>query len=213
MSKANVILIHGIWMNPLQLIPFGQRLKKEGFRVHYFNYNSLLTPPAEAATKLREKIDHLAVEQLHYVAHSLGGLVLMHLFEQFNDLPPGRVVMLGSPIHGSDLAQRLSRSSIFRPFLGKATQRALSGENLPEWNNNRDWAMIAGTKPVGVGSLFGGFEGPNDGTVLVDETRHPAQTAHLCLPYGHLRLLYSLTIPALTAEFLHHGRLTLDTDV
>ena len=205
MHQAHVILVHGIWMNPLELLPFGHRLKRLGFKVHYFNYNSLLHPPAKAAEKLRAKINRLNAAKLHYVAHSLGGLVLMHLFEQFDDLPPGRVVMLGSPIQGSQLAQRLAGSIFLRPFVGRSMERALSGEDIPEWDNDREWAMLAGTKPLGIGSLFGGFDSPNDGTVLIDETRHPAQKQHLSLPYGHLKLLYSSATPTLTAQFLISG--------
>ena len=204
---SHVILLHGIWMNPVELLPFGLRLKRLGFKVHYFNYNSILTTPARAARKLQVKIDHLGVTKLHYVAHSLGGLVLLHLFDQFADLPSGRVVMLGSPVQGSRLAQRLSRSIILKPFVGKAMERGLSGEDIPNWQGNRDWAMLAGSKPLGIGTLFGGFNGPNDGTVLIDETRHPAQKVHITLPLGHLGLLYSPTTPALTAEFLMTGHI------
>ena len=207
MTKPNVILIHGIWMTPLFLLPFGNRLKKEGFRVHYFNYNSLLTPPAKAAIALHKKISAIDANNLHFVAHSLGGLVIMHLFEQFQDIPPGRVVMLGSPVKGSQLALMLADSFILRPFVGRAMERALSGEEIPNWPENREWAMLSGTKTMGVGTIFGGLKEPNDGTVVVEETQHPAQKLNLTLPFSHTGLLYTPTTPPLTAEFLRTGEI------
>lgn len=203
----DVILVHGIWMNSLELLPFGLRLKGHGFRVSYFNYHSILGTPAQAAERLHGRVRSLKVERLHYVAHSLGGLVLMHLFEQFGGLPPGRIVMLGSPVGGSRLARRIAASAMGRPLIGKSLERGLSGEDLPVWRGEREWAMFTGDRPFGVATLLGGLGEANDGAVTIEETRHPAQKVHLTLPLNHLGLLYSSITPALTAEFLRSGTL------
>ena len=99
----------------------------------------------------------LRAERLHLVAHSLGGIVLHHLFRQFPDLPPGRVVLLGSPVRGSGVARRMAVSPFLRPLLGSNREEGLLGD-VPPWPPNRELGVIAGNRGLGVGRLIGGLE-------------------------------------------------------
>jgi len=140
------------------------------------------------------------------VAHSMGGIVLLHLFEQAIDLPPGRVVLLGSPVQGSGVARQLSMHSLLRPLLGKSTERGLLG-NVPSWDSERELGVIAGSKGLlGIGQVTGGLAGAHDGTVSVSETHIPRATDSLVLEVGHFDMLFSAEVTKQVGDFLEKGR-------
>lgn len=203
--KPNVLLIHGILMNPLEMRYLGTELEKSGFSVHYVFYQSVLKTPEQNAKVIHEKIKKLNLPDLHFVGHSLGGIVLMHLFDQTDDLPEGRVIMLGSPVNGSWVAQKVKDWPVISPLLAKSMPSALSGIDVPEWQTKREWGMIAGTKSQGLGALTGGLPGESDGTVLVVETHHPQQKSHVLVNKSHTALLFSKEVAGLTSNFLKTG--------
>lgn len=204
--KSNVLLIHGILMNPLEMRYLGKQLSDAGFNVHYAYYQSVLKTSAQNAQSIYKKIKQLNLPNLHIVAHSLGGIITMHLFDQFNDVPEGKVVMLGSPVNGSWIAQKIHGWPVISPLLARSMPSALSGEDLPKWQTQRDWGMIAGTRNQGLGILAGGLPGEGDGTVLIKETLHPEQTQHTTVKTSHTALLFSKEVASLTSTFLKTGK-------
>ena len=206
-NKQNVLLMHGILMNPLELRFLGGQLEKFNFNVHYIFYQSVLKTPEENATEIYKKIIKLNLPDLQIVAHSLGGVITMHLLHQFNDtLPMGRVVMLGTPVNGSWIAQKIHKWPVISPFLAKSMPSALSGENIPKWDCKRDWGMIAGTKNQGWGFVTGGLPGVSDGTVLLEETKHDKQSAHITIDTSHTGLVFSKESAKLAGKFLLCGK-------
>jgi len=203
--KPNVLLIHGVLMNPLEMRYLGKQLENAGFQVHYVYYQSVLKKPAENAKAVYQKIAKLNLPDLHIVAHSLGGIITLHLLDQYKDIPEGRVVMLGSPVQGSSVAQRIQSWPVLSPLLSQSMQQGLSGDGLPDWTCGRDWGMIAGDKNIGIGSISGKLNEKSDGTVLVKETKHPQLTEHIVVNKSHTALLFSKTVANLTIKFLQTG--------
>ncbi len=193
-------------MNSLEMRYLGGQLEKSGFNVHYVFYHSVLKMSAQNACAIHSKIKKLKLHDLHIVAHSLGGIVTMHLLDQFDDVPEGRIVMLGSPVTGSWFAKKIKDWPVISLLLTKSMPTALSGEDIPEWKTQREWGMIAGTYNQGLGLLVGGLPSEGDGTVLVEETRHPRQTDHITVNKSHTALLFSKEVATLTSSFLKTGR-------
>lgn len=204
-QAGQVVLLHGILMTSVEMWLLGHRLRRQGFAVRYFSYASVRRTPAENARRLQAWLTAQPRQSRHFVAHSLGGLVLMHLFEQYPDQPPGRVVMLGSPVAGSQLARRLVRVPFLRRLFARGMPRGLDGKRMPAWPPGRDWGMLAGDRPRGIGLLLGGLPGANDGTVTVAETHHPAQKAHQTVAAGHTGLVFSRRAARLVTRFLRRG--------
>jgi pimeloyl-ACP methyl ester carboxylesterase len=203
--REAVVLIHGIWMTGIEMWPLGQRIREAGFAVHYFHYHSLLRSPAENAERLNAWLQTLDAEVIHLVAHSLGGIVVAHLFDRCPTQKPGRVIMLGTPLRGSAVAHAYHRSWITRPLLGKSVMQGLMGDG-PRWNRNRQLCMIAGNRGVGIGTLlFGKLPSPNDGTVAVEETRDPALNQHLEVPYSHFGMLFARPVAEEVVSCLEKG--------
>lgn len=188
------------------MLPLAWRLRRAGFQVHVFHYHSLLRTPAQNAAELNDYLQQLDADVVHLVAHSLGGIVVSHLFDRFPTQRPGRVVMLGSPLRGSMIAKTYHRWWATRWLLGRATVSGLLGD-VPQWHGARQLCMIAGTRGVGIGKLLlpGGLPDPSDGTVAVEETRDPAINQHLQVPYSHFGMLFSAAVAEEIVSCLRSG--------
>lgn len=198
-----VVLVHGLWWGPWSTALLGRRLEGAGLRTRRFGYPTLgRTLPANAEA-LRDFVKELEAERVDLVGHSLGGLVILRALDQFSDLPPGRVVLLGSPVHGSAVGQRVADKDIFRPLVGKARSALETG--FSQAPGDRETGVIIGTRSIGVGRLFGPLEQPNDGTVTAQECR--LDGAEECrLPVTHTGLLTAASVAEAVAGFLQSGR-------
>lgn len=205
MNDCNkVLLLHGIWMNGLEMALLRRRLSRNGFQVERFTYSSVSRTLRESATALDRHIRDVGHPCLHLVAHSLGGLVVLNLFHQFPQQPPGRVVLLGSPVRGSAVARQMAKRPWMRPLLGRAGEAGLLA-GAPPWRGERPLGVIAGTSGMGIGKLLGGLDGENDGTVMVSETLVETARDFRTRPCGHMGLLYSSGVADDVEGFLRSG--------
>jgi len=199
-----VILIHGIWMKSIIMQPMAARLRKAGFQTHCFSYPSVYKTPAQNARLFARFARSVSADKVHFVAHSLGGIVLMHYFHENKETRPGRVVMLGSPVKGSSNAKIINNLPLFRLALGESIEQGLLGD-IPAWGNQRQLGMIAGSKSLGVGNLLGRSHAPNDGAVLIEETRIPQLADHITLPVSHSGMLLSAKVSEQIIHFIENG--------
>jgi pimeloyl-ACP methyl ester carboxylesterase len=185
------------------LLPLSRRLRKAGFATETFSYSTLWRSPGEAMERLAMRLYAMAPEPVHLVAHSLGGLVALETLSRYQKLPPGRVVCMGSPIAGSTAARGLAGKG-----LGLVSGRAgaLLRGGLVALPPGRQVGMLAGTKSMGMGKWFSRFDGQNDGTVMVWETRLPGLSDHAVIESSHSGLVFSEQAARLAARFLETGR-------
>ncbi|RME34706.1 MAG: alpha/beta hydrolase [Gammaproteobacteria bacterium] len=182
-----------------------RRLERAGYRTLRFHYPSRRMSPPEVAGRLARLVQELGEERVHFVAHSLGGLVLRHLYHDRPQLPPGRAVTLGTPHQGSCVARELARRRPGRWLLGASIRQGLLGD-LPPWPASRELGIIAGTLPLGLGRLICELPQPNDGAVSLEETHLPGASGHVMVRASHLGLLWSPRCARMCIEFLRFGR-------
>jgi pimeloyl-ACP methyl ester carboxylesterase len=206
--SAVVVYIHGLWLTGAEAVLLRRRLTHDlGAETRAFAYRSVNSNLADNAAALEKYLSLIRTDTLHLVAHSLGGLVLLKLFERpSNTLPPGRVVLLGSPVRGSRSAQRLARLPFGRAMLGLTVEDGLLAARERRWQGGRDLGVIAGDSGLGLGRLLGPLAEPNDGTVLVGETDLPGATEQLTLPTSHSGMVFSAAVARQVAAFLRNGR-------
>jgi pimeloyl-ACP methyl ester carboxylesterase len=203
-----VVLVHGLWMGGWCMAWLSRSLQRCGYRCLSFSYRSVRRTPAENARALAAFIDRLGpVAKVHLVAHSLGGIVLLHLFDGQPRLVSGRVVMLGVPANGSAAARRLARCRWTRWVLGRSLVRGLVG-GAPSWKGEAELGVVAGTVNLGMGRLIGGIERPSDGAVSVAETRIGAASAMQLVGTNHAGLLLSAAVVRACCAFLGRGSFT-----
>ncbi len=188
--------------------PMAHYLARLGHCCRQFSYRSLRYTPGHNARLLGDFLERLDAEVIHFVAHSLGGIVLMHYFQSVDSVRPGRVVMLGTPLTGSGLARYLSRHRFLAASFMGASADSLLG-NVPAWKGTRPLAVLAGTRGHGIGQILGAsLDTPNDGTVAVSETRTDFCDVHRLIPYSHTGMLLAKPVAALVDEFLRTGNVT-----
>jgi len=159
----------------------------------------------EAADALAARIRQLG-DVVHVVAHSLGGVVACEAFASHADLPPGRLVLLGSPVRGSRAAREVAARWYGPAMLGSLAVAELARERDCVWQSSREVGVIAGSLPVGLGRVFAELPQPNDGTVCVDETELSGATAWLVLDVTHTGMLLSRQVADAAICFLRDGR-------
>jgi len=203
--SETVVIVHGIWMTGLELALLARRLHHCGYRTRLFRYRSLRRTLQQNAVCLVERLRREDAASVHLVGHSLGGLVILQALQMHPGLISGRVILLGSPVNGSGIARRLHARPWARWLIGRSGPGALLGGG-PRWNGTQSLATIAGTRPIGVGRLLGGFDERNDGTVALSETRLDGAGAELSFPATHFGLLFSRQVARAICGFLRSGR-------
>lgn len=208
--KEAVVLVHGIWSNGLDFWRLRQNLTRAGYECHVFNYHVWGKSPAKTARKLNEFVERIDAPVIHFVGHSLGGIILLHMFDQFPFDNQGRIVLLASPVNGSTAGKRLARTAFTRWMLGRSMERGMDGD-VPKWKGWQDIGVIAGTFPMGTGMIFGGLEAPHDGTVTVREAQLEGATDFVALPVSHSGMLMSSLVAMQVITFLRAGKFEEDT--
>lgn len=204
MAEETVVLVHGLWMNGLDMSLLAARTRRKGYKTAQFSYNSVGKSPRENAGLLQQYIQELESPVIHFIGHSLGGLVIRHLFHDYPAQRPGRVVTLGTPHKGSYSASRLEHQIVGRWMLGNSVDSGLLGD-VPAWDGSRDLGSIAGNLRFGLGIIIPGVPVPNDGTVAVEETRLDNMSDHITVSASHFGLLLSSRAASLSLEFLREG--------
>jgi pimeloyl-ACP methyl ester carboxylesterase len=212
-----VVYVHGLWLKGGESFLLRRRLSRAlDAESRVFPYASVGMGVADSARALGRYLQAINADTLHLVAHSMGGLVILKLFELsllphdplagvVQVLPPGRIVLTGSPVRGSRSAQRLVRLPFGRALLGCAASDLLASRE-PRWQGGRDLGVIAGDLAVGLGRLLGRVGAPNDGTVWLEETDLPGASDHLRVHVSHSGLVFSSEVARQAAAFLKDGQ-------
>ncbi|GAB2574999.1 alpha/beta hydrolase [Dyella jejuensis] len=201
----HIILLHGLWMRGFALGLLHRRLMEAGFRVHRFDYMSVAATQQHILARLHTGMLDCAPGPVHLVGHSLGGLLALRACLESEDLPPGRIVCLGSPLKGSAAARAFAGWGRGGEVL-LGHNRDLLEQGLEAWHGSREVGVIAGCTPIGLGAMLSHIEGQHDGTIAVEETLLPGLAGHCVVETSHTGLLLSAEVARLTTQFLREGR-------
>jgi pimeloyl-ACP methyl ester carboxylesterase len=206
-----IVYVHGLWVTGREAFWLRRRLEQDlEAKTLTFPYPSVTTDATTNARALAKFLAALRADTLHLVGHSLGGLVILKLFEEGADapaqLPPGRIVLLGSPLCGSRAARNLARLPFGKKIMGLGATEELLAARERRWNGARDLGVIAGDLSFGLGRLVGTLGGPSDGTILVEETELDGTADRLVLRVSHTGMLFSAVVARAAGAFLSTGR-------
>jgi pimeloyl-ACP methyl ester carboxylesterase len=210
LNPAHVVYVHGLWMPGEESLILRHRLSHEfGLTLQTFRYSATSATVSDISERLERFVCELQAPTVHFIGHSLGGLVIHRFLERFPEQPPGRVIFLGTPCVGSRAGQRASRFAPIAHLMGPSVAQELLQAHERRWAQARPLGIIAGSQPLGLGQLLADFTEENDGTVAVSETRMPGATDHIVLPVSHLGMLLSSRVARETGLFLTQGRFSL----
>jgi len=205
--KTAVVLVHGLFLNGAEFTLLRRRIESTfGFQCHRFSYPTTRGALDQTLERLARFVDDIDADRVHFVAHSLGGIVLCRYFEHEAKPREGRVVMLGTPLAGSRSAKAVARHAMLRALVGPIVASELVEDHPPyQWNCAHELGVIAGTRPMGLGRFFAQFDEDSDGTVALSETRFPGCKAHVALPVSHMGMLMSRQVARQVGSFLIDG--------
>ncbi len=197
-----IILVHGVGLWGTEMFLLNYRLGKLGYNCQQFYYSTRYKNLAENAAMLQKFLLSKSDNTIHFVGHSLGGLLISQFFQDYPQKASGRIVLLATPLRDSEIARRLSKRKLGRFLLGKSVISGLSQRLLPPLD--RDVGVIAGSLDIGTGLLLG-ISRPNDSLIAVKETYLPEIKEHIVLPFSHSWLLFSAKVSLFIHTFLQTG--------
>jgi pimeloyl-ACP methyl ester carboxylesterase len=214
LSGQCVVLLHGLARTSRSMEPMAAALSSAGYRTVNIDYPSTEKPIEDLAmTALPEGIRQCRqanVTQIHFVTHSMGAMLLRYYLSQRQVPELGRAIMLSPPNQGSEVADQLRDTFLYRWYNGPAGQQLGTGED------GIAARLPAVDYPVGIitGHVHRFFDaffsemipGEDDGKVGVERARVEGMTDFLPLPYGHTFIMEEEEVIDQVLYFLKYGR-------
>jgi pimeloyl-ACP methyl ester carboxylesterase len=202
-----IVLVHGLWMNGFEMSLMGRRLHRDyGYEARRFHYASMKRGLGDNVERLHQFVQALPADKVHFVGHSLGGVLILHTLHRFPNPKIGRVVCLGSPLVDSAPARLLSRAGPGRFIIGRTLRDSVLAAPLRMVECAQAVGVIAGTMAVGIGSALGVLVAPHDGVVSVHETQLPGITDHVEILVNHFGLVLTPSVVKQVVHFIQNGR-------
>lgn len=209
-DKETVVLLHGIARTGRSMNTIEADLRKEGYQTVNITYPSTTQNLDAIVETLRGGAlsDEFwaAAGEVHFVTHSMGGLVARRYLEKYPEGNVRRVVMLGPPNKGSAVADFISGWEAYKTVYGPAgqdlTTTAATPAALPP---QVEVGIIAGTHRwlAPLSSLLLG--GASDGRVSVESTRLDGMKDHISMPATHSFIMYHPSVKRQVIHFLKNG--------
>jgi len=211
-NRDCVVLLHGVASGPLWLKKIEWSLERRGYQVRSISYPaarlSIERLAREHVAPAVRRIELAPGGRIHFVTHSLGGLVVRQYLAENAPENLGRVVMLGPPNQGIELVDWLQDNWLYRFLLGPSGQQLGTGEN--------DFPRRLGPVKFPLGVIAGDrsfnpffsrmLPGRDDGRVSVASTRVEGMSDFVTVRSSHTFMIWHRPAIEQVQAFLETGR-------
>jgi pimeloyl-ACP methyl ester carboxylesterase len=216
--KEYVVLLHGLARSSKSMIPLQKALSKKGYGTCNIDYPSTDYPIEYLSENylpdaLKRCIPDDA-DRVHFVTHSMGGIVLRHYLKNNSMKRLGSVVMLSPPNAGTEVVDTLGNIFIFKALNGPASiQLGTGSDSVPIELGPVDFKLgiLTGSKTINP-ILSALIPGEDDGKVSVQRAQIQGMSDFMVVPHSHPFIMRSKETIKQTIYFLEHGRFQIDPD-
>lgn len=204
-----VVLLHGIGRSSSAMAKMEKDLTRRGYTVLNVNYDSRTYDIATLAERMHadiEKFNADKTRKIHFAGHSMGALVIRAYLARHKPDNMGRLVAIGSPDKGSEVADFLARFKLYHYFYGPAGGQLTTTASLSDIIGKPDYetGVIAGDRTIDpLSSLI--IPGNDDGKVSINSTHIDGQKDHVVLHANHATMPMNAAVIIETAHFFRYG--------
>ena len=210
-TPETVIVLHGISKDNRITYLLSKRIAEAGFEVYNISYPYKHKTIQDISDFLHEKIIKLKInkkEKLNFVGHSMGGLIIRNYIHKYQPKNLHRVVMVATPNHGSELADKLKNWKIYKWKFGNVSSKQLGTDQYNLDNAfgdvNYELGIIAGKTWLNpIFSLI--LPGKDDGIVSIESTKLDGMKEHIILNFSHTTGIMSKKVAQNVIKFLKNG--------
>lgn len=206
-----IILLHGLARTGRSMKNAGKIFSEYGYKIVNIDYPSRHYEIEKLALDYidegLQKCNLFAANKIHFLTHSLGGILLRYYLARHQIDKLGRVVMLAPPNQGSEIVDKLSAWKLFKYLGGPAGLQLGTEENsIPNSLGSVHFpvGVIAGDKPINP-FLSRLIPGANDGKVSVERCRVEGMQDFLVVPFSHTFIMQRDYIITQSLHFIQYG--------
>ncbi len=207
-----VVLLHGLGRSDLSMLRLKLALQDRGYHVINVGYPSTEYSIEQLSeSELGPALATCCSDpggRVHFVTHSLGGIVLRYYIDRHEVEGLGRVVMLSPPNQGSELADWAAENPVLEKLLGPAIEELGTGpESVPSRLGPVDFELGVITGDRTLNPLFSRIiPGEDDGKVSVESAKVSGMTDFLVVPRSHTYIMLSEDVIEQVVHFLENGQ-------
>jgi len=201
-----VILLHGLWRSMWAMEPMAKHLNEQGYHTINVPYPSFRKPMEELTEIIHDALKlHGGDRKVHFVSHSLGGVLVRKMLHLLPEEQAGRVVMLAPPHQGSEIIDWLARCGPLKLTLGPAGMELGSNTfEAPAMPEEIDSAVIMG-KQSAIPFFRKLLDDENDGIVSVERGKIDGMNEFHVLDADHTFIASEPRVMEMTHKFLRDG--------
>ena len=207
-----VILLHGLARTASSMNKMEQRLLKEDYKVVNVDYPSREYEIEELSTLAIEKglegFKTYKPTKIHFVAHSLGGILVRQYLTKNKIEKLGRTVMLGPPNSGSEAVDKLKNVPGYKFINGPAGMQLGTGvQSIPQSLGEADFevGIIAGTRSINL-LLSMLIPSTDDGKVSIESAHLKNEKDFIDVPVSHPFLMKDNQVIENVVRFIKYGK-------
>ncbi|MFA5835180.1 MAG: alpha/beta fold hydrolase [Bacteroidota bacterium] len=204
-----VVLLHGLGRGKSIMVPMQEQLKNDGFSVALVDYSSIGKSPDEILKDISKQVKVFIADTnntVHFVGHSLGGLLIRAYLDSVKLPNLGKVVLIGSPSKGTPFVDRFRDAWWLKMVGPTAVLLGTDDKSFPRTLRPPYYpvGIIAGISSVINNDDF--IPGEDDGIVPVESTKIEGMSDFILVKVSHSSLPKDKLVIRQTIEFLRNGK-------